>query len=105
DKAKDIMEYHFPEFTHWLIDEFIGSTGDNEAGDVGLALGNQINTIVSCLYLDGFDRFVTGELGIRYYGRYADDFYLIHSHRGYLKYCESCIKEYLKTLELELNPK
>ena len=105
DKAKDIMEYHFPEFTHWLIDEFIGSTGDNEAGDVGLALGNQINTIVSCLYLNGFDRFVTGELGIRHYGRYADDFYLIHSDREYLKYCESCIKEYLKTLELELNPK
>lgn len=104
-KAKDIMEYHFPAETHWLIDEFIDSTSDNTAGDAGLALGNQINTIVSCLYLDGFDKFITGELGIKYYGRYADDFYLLHESKEYLKYCAVCIQEYLATLGLELNPK
>lgn len=101
EKAIDIMEYYFPEGTHWLIEKFIHST----TGDVGIALGNQINTVVSNLYLDGLDKFIKGELGIRYYGRYADDFYLIHESKEYLKYCECCIKEYLGTLELTLNPK
>ena len=101
EKAIDIMEYYFPEDTHWLIEEFINSTD----GDVGIALGNQINTVVSNLYLDGLDKFITGELGIRYYGRYADNFCLIHESKEYLKYCEYCIEEYLKTLGLRLNPK
>lgn len=79
-EAKDIMEYHYPEEIHWLIEEFIDST----EGEKEIALGNQINTVVSNLYLDGFDKFVTGELGIKYYGRYADDFYLIHPSREYL---------------------
>ena len=101
EMAKDIMEYYMPQSTHWLIDRFIDSTD----GTVGLALGNQINTFVSNLYLDGLDKFITGELGIEYYGRYADDFYLIHPSKIYLKYCEQAIREYLGTLHLELNPK
>lgn len=100
EKATDIMQYYFPENVHWLIEEFINSTEGK-----GIALGNQINTIVSNLYLDGLDKFITGELGIKYYGRYADDFYLIHESKEYLKYCEECIKQYLKTLGLKLNKK
>lgn len=101
DKAIDIMEYYFPEDIHWLVERFIDST----ESEVGIALGNQINTVVSNLYLDGLDKFITGELGIRYYERYADDFYLIHGDKRYLKYCETCIKEYLSSLDLQLNPK
>lgn len=101
EMAKDIMKYYMPQSTHWLIDRFIDST----EGTVGLALGNQINTFVSNLYLDGLDKFITGELGIEYYGRYADDFYLIHMNKAYIKYCEQAIREYLGTLHLELNPK
>lgn len=100
EKAIDIMQYHFPEEVHWLIEKFINSTDGK-----GIALGNQINTIVSNLYLDGLDKFVTGELGIKYYGRYADDFYLIHESKAYLKYCEDCIQTYLDTLSLRLNTK
>ena len=101
NKAINIMEFYFPEDTHWLIEEFINSTD----GNIGIALGNQINTVVSNLYLDGFDKFITGELGIQYYGRYADDFYLIHPDKGYLRYCEYCIETYLDSLGLRLNPK
>ena len=101
DAAIDIMEYHFPKDTHWLIEEFINST----EGDVGIALGNQINTIVSNLYLDGLDKFIKYELGIEYYGRYADDFYLIHPSRDYVKYCAYCIEQFLASFGLALNPK
>ena len=101
ETAKDIMHYHYPKDIWWLIDEFIDST----EGDAGIALGNQINTVVSNLYLDGMDKFITQDLGITYYGRYADDFRLIHESKEYLKYCVECIEEYLHTLKLELNPK
>lgn len=101
--AKQIMHEHYPEMKSvwWLIDEFIDST----KGSTGIALGNQINTVVSCLYLDGFDRFVKEELGIRYYGRYADDFVLIHQDKMYLRECEQRIADYLRNIKLELNPK
>lgn len=99
--AADIMHYYYPEDIWWLLDEFINST----EGDTGIALGNQINTVVSNLYLDGFDKFITQDLGIKYYGRYADDFYMIHESKEYLKYCIECLREYLKTLMLDLNPK
>ena len=101
DKAVEIMCKYAPEDKHWLIKEFVTST----EGDVGIALGNQINTIVSNLYLDGMDKFITNELGILHYGRYADDFYLIHESKEYLTYCLSRISEYLRGLGLELNEK
>ena len=45
------------------------------------------------------------ELGVQLYGRYMDDFYMIHQSREYLKDCLMVITEYLKTLDLELNEK
>lgn len=51
------------------------------------------------------DCMATGELGITEYGRYMDDFYLIHQDKEYLKWCLECIREMLKTLGLELNGK
>jgi hypothetical protein len=48
---------------------------------------------------------VTGELGINLYGRYMDDFYLIHHDKEYLKYCLDYISEMVSSLNLELNGK
>lgn len=51
------------------------------------------------------DHFVKHELGIKYYGRYVDDFFLIHSSREYLSECKSQIIDFLrKELLLEINP-
>lgn len=84
----------------WLCDLFIDSTEGK-----GIPLGNQINQGFALLYLDGMDKLITGELGIEYYGRYMDDFYLIHQDKRYLKCCLDVITEFLKTLELTLNGK
>ena len=83
--AKEIIHKHFPKDTHWLIDIFIDSTENP-----GIALGNQINTIISNLYLNELDVFITKELGYEHYGRYADDFWLIDSDKEHLK--ENVIK-------------
>ncbi len=71
----------------------------------GIPLGNQINQGFALLYLDGMDKFIKYELGIKYYGRYMDDFYLIHHSKDYLRYCLYSINEFVNTLELELNGK
>ena len=102
EQLKDIVNYHFSydKDICWLCDLFIDSTDG-----VGIPLGNQINQGFAILYLDGNDKLITGELGIQYYGRYMDDFYLIHHSKEYLKYCLEVITEFLKTLDLSLNGK
>ena len=100
-QLKDIVQYHFKdEGIRWLCDLFIDSTDGK-----GLPLGNQINQGLALLYLDGMDKLIKRELGIEHYGRYMDDFYLFHPDKQYLKYCLEVIREFLSTLELELNGK
>lgn len=102
EQLKDIVEYHFNYDKNicWLVNLFIDSTQGK-----GLPLGNQINQGLALLYLDGLDKLIKVELGVQYYGRYMDDFYLIHQSKDYLKYCLQVITEYLQTLSLELNGK
>lgn len=101
-QLKDIVEYHFsydPDVC-WLCNLYIDSTEGK-----GIPLGNQINQGFALLYLDGMDKLIKHELGIEYYGRYMDDFWLIHPSKDYLKYCLEVITAYLETLDLELNGK
>ncbi len=101
-KLKDIVEYHFgyDKDICWLCNLFIDSTDG-----LGIPLGNQINQGFALLYLDGLDKLIKGELGIEFYGRYMDDFYLIHNSKEYLEYCLEVITEFLNTLNLKLNGK
>ena len=48
---------------------------------------------------------ITGELGVELYGRYMDDFYLIHHDKEYLKWCLEHIREMVSSLGLSLNGK
>lgn len=101
-QLKNMVEYHFghdPDIL-WLCNLFIDSTEGK-----GIPLGNQINQGFALLYLDGLDKLIKYELGIEFYGRYMDDFWMIHPSKGYLKHCLKVITEYLNTLELTLNGK
>lgn len=72
---------------------------------LGLPIGNLTSQLFANFYLSGFDRFVTEELGFRYYGRYVDDFVVIDADRERLKTAVAPIKRYLDTqLHLELHP-
>lgn len=102
EQLKDIVEYWFgyDRDICWLINLFIDSTEGK-----GIPLGNQINQGLALLYLDGMDKLIKHELGIEFYGRYMDDFYLMHPDKQYLKYCLQVLTEYLNTLDLTLNGK
>ncbi len=71
----------------------------------GLPIGNLTSQLFGNIYLSDFDHFVKRDLGIRFYGRYVDDFVLIHNNREYLKALIPVIAEYLKSeLKLMLHP-
>jgi RNA-directed DNA polymerase len=71
----------------------------------GLPIGNLTSQLFGNVYLNDFDHFVKRDLGIRYYGRYVDDFVLIHSDKCYLNRLIPIITEYLsKKLHLTLHP-
>lgn len=98
---KDIVDYHFEdEYTEWLNHLFIDSTDG-----LGLPLGNQVAQVYALLMLDGLDHFIVGELGISFYGRYMDDFYLICHDKRYLEWCLQCIRSFASSLGLSLNGK
>lgn len=96
-----IRKYFSDNDILWLCDLFIDST----EGDIGIPLGNQISQVFALIYLDGLDHFITEKLRIKYYGRYMDDFYLIHEDKKYLEYCLTEIKNHIHELKLTLNGK
>jgi RNA-directed DNA polymerase len=73
---------------------------------LGLPIGNLSSQVFANFYLHALDAFVTQELGIHCYGRYVDDFYLIHSSKSKLLDCRRRIDAFVKSsLSLQLHPK
>lgn len=73
----------------------------------GIVIGNLTSQLLSNIYLDQLDRFITQALGYKHYGRYVDDFYMVidKSQLPQLRKDIKSIENYLKTLELTLHPK
>lgn len=70
----------------------------------GLPIGNLSSQLFSNIYLNKFDMFVKRTLGIKHYGRYVDDAFLVFHDRQYLKDLIFIIKRFLEDeLALELN--
>ena len=71
----------------------------------GLPIGNLTSQLFGNVYMNEFDHFVKKELGIKYYGRYVDDFVIVHQNKDYLKSLIPKIRNYLqKELHLQLHP-
>lgn len=71
----------------------------------GLPIGNLTSQIFANFYLNSLDKYITEELKIKYYGRYVDDFVLIHPDKQTLLDARVKIGEFLRTrLKLTLHP-
>lgn len=98
---KDIVDYYFTDdYLIWLNHLFIDSDESP-----GLPLGNQVAQVYALLMLHLVDSLITGEQGFKYYGRYMDDFFIIHQDKEYLKGCLKEINALVLSLGLELNGK
>ena len=72
----------------------------------GMPIGNLTSQIFANFYMSGLDTYITQECGVRYYGRYVDDFVLIHRDKAFLQEMKLKIEKYLQNkLHLHLHPK
>ncbi|MDD3711390.1 MAG: reverse transcriptase domain-containing protein [Patescibacteria group bacterium] len=72
----------------------------------GLPIGNLTSQLFSNIYLNSFDNFIKRNLKFKYYGRYVDDFIIIHKDKEFLKEVVKVIKKYLEVnLNLKINNK
>lgn len=74
--------------------------------DIWLPLGNLTSQLFANIYLHQMDLFIKHTCTIKHYGRYMDDFYLIHHDLHYLQDCLRSIKSFLSDrLHLTLHPR
>ncbi|GHT84691.1 hypothetical protein FACS18947_2510 [Bacteroidia bacterium] len=72
----------------------------------GLPIGNLTSQMFSNIFLTPFDNYVKRELKFKHYGRYVDDFYLVHTDKKVLKAAIPKIKSFLSSLlNLKLHPR
>jgi hypothetical protein len=86
------------EVYKWIclfIDEF--------PGDKGLGLGSEVSQILANFYLSPIDHFIKDNLRCKYYHRYMDDMYIIHSDKEFLKNALARTTARLDVLKLEFN--
>jgi RNA-directed DNA polymerase len=71
----------------------------------GLPIGNLTSQLFGNIYMNEFDHWVKRELGVKFYGRYVDDFILIHHSKEYLHSILPKLADFLlSTLKLTLHP-
>ncbi len=72
----------------------------------GLPIGNLTSQIFANFYMSALDHFIKKEVGIRYYGRYVDDFIIVHLDKEFLKSLIPILSNFLFfNLQLTLHPK
>jgi hypothetical protein len=71
-------------------------------GESGFGLGSQVSQIDALMVASPLDHFIKQDLRIKHYGRYMDDFYLIHEDPEYLKHCRFEIEKKCEELGLIL---
>ena len=72
----------------------------------GLPIGNLTSQVFANFYLNALDHFIKKDLGIRHFGRYVDDFIIVHEDKELLKSLIPKLSNFLlSTLHLTLHPK
>ena len=72
----------------------------------GLPIGNLTSQVFANFYMDTFDHYIKHDLKIRFYGRYVDDFVIVHEDKEYLKNLISKLSDFLQSeLQATIHPK
>lgn len=86
------------DLIHYIIDH-------SSHSDKGLNLGSEAPQILAVYYLNPIDQFVKVVKGIKYYGRYMDDIFVIAKTKTELKSLLAEIEAKLSELRLNVNKK
>ena len=76
------------------------------AAQKGLPIGNLTSQVFANFYLTAFDKFVKNMCGVEFYGRYVDDFVIVHKSKEFLLRLIPRLKAFIRQeLLLNLHPK
>lgn len=99
--VKDIYRENFNDLqVKDLLDKFVDAFGD-----VGLGLGSETSQISAVAYINKIDHFIKDKLGIKAYGRYMDDSYIIHHSKEYLQELLKILQKKYESYNITLNTK
>lgn len=73
--------------------------------DEGLPLGYQTSQLFALTFLDEFDHIIKEKYGVKYYGRYMDEFYIICPDKRILQRILRDVRVLMDSYGLELNQK
>ena len=74
-------------------------------GEKGLPIGNLTSQVFANFYLHPLDKFITEDLGFKYYGRYVDDFVIICEDKKRLLAARQKIFDFtIRNLGIEVHP-
>jgi hypothetical protein len=102
----DCTERCFVKSPRWKWDDLPPDKSLFNNDGSGIPIGNLTSQVFANFYLSTFDHFMKSTLKLRYYGRYVDDFFVVHNDKDYLKNLIPVIEKFLKDeLHLTLHPK
>lgn len=87
-----------------LLEEVVTSFSIPEKTGTGLPIGNVTSQLFTNVYLNRFDHWIKGNLRVKHYARYCDDFVVVADSQRYLEDIRERIKEFLFTIKLSLHP-
>lgn len=82
----------------YLIDE-------SSSSEIGLNLGSELPQVLAMYYLSKMDNYIKNRMGIKFYGRYADDIFVIAETKDELYKALDVIKWQLSLVKLKANEK
>lgn len=93
------------KFIDTIIDSWRDEDESKDGHDRGTPLGFDLSQISGVYILSKMDHYIKDERGIKYYGRYMDDFFVIAETKAELYEILDRIKEILKEMGYEVNEK
>lgn len=70
-----------------------------------VGIGSEASQIIGLFYLHDIDNYIKIVCGFKYYGRYMDDFYIIHKDKAVLKKLLEVLTKKYKKIGLEIHEK
>jgi len=103
---KSILTHHIHDADLvWLLGSVIDSFHTKGTPGAGLPLGNLTSQLFVNVYMNEFDHFMTRQMKVRHYIRYADDFVVLSRDRAWLLQLIPSIVRFLHDqLRLTLHP-
>ncbi len=89
----------------WILKNLFDIFDTDTKSGKGVDIGSQPSQNIGILYASRIDNYIKIVKGIKHYGRYTDDCYVIHSDKNFLKELLQEIKKISEELGLMINEK